>query len=124
MYIASGMDDTVERKIKRIKSTRLDHYFDSIIIYGERAKMKSLYEAIAYILNMEESCNTSKVKVYYIDDKPVNLLKIRDLRIQPINYISQPPFPRAYNWCLVDFPANNIIKMFDHVEILSKINIG
>jgi len=115
LYIVSGMDDTVNRKVERIKASGLSKYFDKYIIYGKGSNVRSLREALKTII-VNENVDL-KTNIYYIDDKPLNLLKILDLNIKLVHYVFKPPFPKAYSWFYSSEIKDRIIKIYDHEEL-------
>lgn len=111
LYIVSGTDDTVERKIDRIKKSGLDKYFEDMIIYGPSSDFKNINDAIEYVIN-----STSSRKYFYIDDKVINLNKLVDTGTVLIRYYFRPPFPRAFAW--TSSSIREYIVIYSHTELV------
>ncbi len=111
LYIVSGTDDTVERKIDRIKKSGLDKYFEDMIIYGPGSDFKNINDAIEYVIN-----NTTSGKYFYIDDKVINLNKLIDTGTVLIRYYFRPPFPRAFAW--TSSSIREYIVIYTHTELV------
>ena len=111
LYIVTGSDDTVERKIDRIRSSGLDKYFKDIIVYGPYSDFKDIRNAIEYIIY-----NTSSRKYFYIDDKVINLNKLVDINVVLIRYYFRPPYPRAFAW--TSRSIKEYIVIYSHTELV------
>ena len=111
LYMVSGSDDTIERKIDRIRKSGLNKYFEDIIIYGPYSDFKNIKDAIEYIIN-----NTSLGKYFYIDDKVINLNKLIDIDMVLIRYYFRPPYPRAFAW--TSRSIREYIVVYSHTELV------
>jgi len=69
LYLVTSKDDTIDMKKERIKKVGIKKYFKDIIIYGER-DFEDLNKALEYLYDIEKEC-------FYIDDKNINLSKIK-----------------------------------------------
>ncbi|MGC9079684.1 MAG: HAD hydrolase-like protein [Nanopusillaceae archaeon] len=113
MYLITSKDDTKEIKMKRIKKTGLDKYFNDILIYGTE-EFKSLEDAIEYLMDI------GKIE-FYIDDKNTNLDKVhRRFDIKLFKRIYYPPYPLKLAWYYpkVDFPkVLNLLELEKYIKI-------
>jgi len=111
LYIVSGMDDTVEGKIRRIRESGLTRYFRDVIVYGVYGEFKDVRQALSYLV---DQCGSRQI--YYVDDKIVNLNRLAKLGINLVNYLYRPPYPRAFAWTVE--PAGDYMTIYDHLDLV------
>jgi len=113
LYLVSSVDDTKDIKIRRIKASKLEKFFRDIIIYGTE-DFPSIVDAIKYLIDIEKS-------IVYIDDKNVNLAKLKDLEnIRLIKRIFYPPFPFKLAW---RYPKVEVKYITNLIELLPYFNV-
>jgi FMN phosphatase YigB (HAD superfamily) len=114
LYLVTSVDDTKEIKLKRIKKTGLDKYFNEILIYGDE-ELKTINDALEYLNDL------GKLEGY-VDDKNTNLYKIieKKLKIKLFKKIYYPPYPLKLAW---NYPELNIPKILNLFELKQYINI-
>lgn len=107
----SYRDDIPGLKIERMKMFDLDKYFDDILIVGDHVKTRS--EGLRVLRDKH-----MLGKVYYVDDKPGNLWRIK--RVEPwvltINYRFQ--YKPSYPW---DIPYTGDYMIYSLPEIIGII---
>ena len=105
--IVCGCDDSVERKLWRIRRSGIGKYFDEVRVYGCDSEYKSLREALHGV-------------DAYVDDKPANLNTLGDLNIKLFLHSFRPNLPLALSWSK-ELRVNAIIlkDLFEVLEYLS-----
>ncbi len=111
LYLVTSKDDTIDMKKERIKKVGIKKYFKDIIIYGER-DFEDLNKALEYLYDIEKEC-------FYIDDKNINLSKIK-IDIKLFKKIFYPPYPLKLAW---NYPEVEYPKILNLLEIEKYISI-
>lgn len=92
-YIVSGSDGVKGMKYKRIKALGFDKLVKEILVYGIGEKIGCLFEALSIVRRKHK-----RSQLFYIDDKPKNLMKACKANVRTILYKYKPPFPAKYAW--------------------------
>ncbi|RLG74732.1 MAG: hypothetical protein DRO23_05905, partial [Thermoprotei archaeon] len=92
-YIVSGSDGVKGMKYKRIKALGFDKLVKEILVYGIGEKIGCLFKALSIVRRKHKGS-----QLFYIDDKPENLMKARKANVRTILYKYKPPFPAKYAW--------------------------
>jgi len=92
-YIVSGSDGIPSMKYRRVKASGLDKLVKDVLVYGVYEKTGSLTEALLKIKGKHLAA-----KVFYVDDKPKNLVEASKVRVSTVLYKYKPPLPTSYAW--------------------------
>ena len=92
-YIVSGSDGISGMKYRRVKTSGLDKLVKDVLVYGVYEKIKSLTEAL-----LEIKGKHLVAKIFYVDDKPKNLIEASKVKVNTVLYKYKPPLPTSYAW--------------------------
>ncbi len=92
-YIVSGSDGVKGMKYKRIKASGFDKLVREILVYGINEKIGCLFEALNIVKRKHR-----RSQLFYIDDKPKNLMEAHKANIRTVLHKYKPPFPTKYAW--------------------------
>jgi len=92
-YIVSGSDGIPGMKYRRVVASGLDKLVRDVLVYSVYEKVRSLAEALLKIKEKHLAA-----KVFYVDDKPKNLVEASKVKVNTVLYKYKPPLPTSYAW--------------------------
>ncbi len=118
-YIVSSvsyMDDIPGLKYRRMKMMGLVELFDNIIIAGENTR--SRIEGIEEVVR-RHGCD----RIFYVDDKPGNLLEIKNRLPWVITVNHRYVLEYGYSWMIdvgYDYRVNNLFELVPIVDMVCR----
>ncbi len=78
LILLTDHDGEPGMKLKRVKTSKLDKYFNKIIIAGESEYLTNKRKGLEHII---EKYNVSPAQIVFIDDKPRVIANVKDLGV-------------------------------------------